>query len=128
MIDFSKQFAVISKLKSLVKISRSFRRNAESQISESVAKKIQKSSYEKNQHLPEDTFTPPYLEIAVQLQSENEQIFKAAFFNLSNIAMSRKAQTPAILSLLEKILEDKSKTKDQLDYVRSKILQIKQAA
>ena len=42
--------------------------------------------------------------------------------------MSRKAQTPAILSLLEKILEDKSKTKDQLDYVRSKILQIKQAA
>ncbi len=126
-MDFSKQLAVINKLKSLVKIPRSFRRqNADNLISEDIAKKIQKSSYDKSHTLQKDQYTPPYEEIAEQLQVANDQIFRAAVFNLSNIAMNRKNYMPAILAILEKTLEDKSKTKEQLDYVRSRITQIKQ--
>ena len=127
MMDFSKQFAVINKLKSLVKIPRSFRHIGEdNHISEAVAKKIQKSSYEKTHHLEEDKYTPPYKEIAEQLQVKNDQIFHAAVFNLTNIALNRKQYTADILNILEKTLEDKLKTKEQLDYLRGKILQIKQ--
>lgn len=125
-MDFSKQFAVISKLKSLVKIPQKFRRQESNQISESVAKKIQKSSYEKAHHTPEEKYTPPYAEIAIQLQVTNDQIFRAAVFNLSNIAINRKQYTEAILTILEKTLEDKIRTKEQLDYVRNKIMQIRQ--
>ncbi len=128
MIDFSKQLSVIAKLKSLVKIPKRFRRHGEeNQISESIAKKIQKSSYEQT-HRPQDTrYTPPYKEIAEQLQVNNDQIFRAAVFNLSNIAINRKQYTAAILSILEKSLENKIRTKEQLDYVRGKIIQIKQS-
>lgn len=125
-MDFSKQFAVINKLKSLVKIPRSFRRHSENQISEDIAKKIQKSSYEKSHQEQTDSFTPPYKEIAAQLQVTNEQIFRAAVFHLTDIAINRKKYAEPILELLEKSLEDKIRTKEQLDYVRSKIMQIKQ--
>ena len=127
MIDFFFFFAVINKLKSLVKLPKSFRKHGEeTQISEDIAKKIQKSSYEKTHLIQEDNFTPPYKELAQQLQATNDQIFRAAIFNLTNIALSRKQYTAAIIEILEKSLEDKIRTKEQLDYIRSKLMQIKQ--
>lgn len=125
-MDFSKQFAVINKLKSLVKIPRSFRRHSDNQISEDIAKKIQKSSYEKSHQAQKDSLTPPYKEIAAQLQVTNDQIFRAAVFHLTDIAINRKQYAEPILMLLEKSLEDKNRTKEQLDYITSKIMQIKQ--
>lgn len=128
MMDFSKQLAVIAKLKSLVKIPTGFRRHHEdeNQISESIAKKIQKSSFEKTHQQQEDVYTPPYKIIAEQLQSSNDQIFRAAVFNLTNIALNRKQYSNDILLILEKTLEDKIRSKEQLEYVRIKIGQIRQ--
>lgn len=126
MVDFSKQFAVIAKLKSLVKFPKGFHRGEENQISESVAKKIQKTSFDNSHRQQTDACTPPYKEIAEQLQVNNDQIFRAAVFNLTATALNRKQYTDSILSILEKTLEDKNKTKEQLDYVRSKIMEIRQ--
>ncbi len=126
-MDFSKQFAIIGKLKSLVKFPKRFYRGGvDNQISEDIAKKIQKSSYDKSHKSQVDSFTPPYKEIAAQLQVSNDQIFKAAVFNLINIAINRKQYAAPVLSVLEKTLDDKTKTKEQLDYVREKIMQIRQ--
>ncbi len=127
-MDFSKQFAVIRKLKSLVKMTTSFRRqdSDKKQVTEDIAKKIQKSSYEKSHKEYADSFTPPYKTIAEQLQVSNEQIYQAAVFNLTTIALNRKAYAKEILQLLETAEEDKIRTPEQKAYTQSKIEQIKQ--
>ena len=90
MPQLTKQFAIIEKLKSLVKKStRPFRRRGENMaISEDIARKIQKNSYDQSHAKVKDAVTPPYKSIAEQLQVEDEQIFRGAIFNLANIALT----------------------------------------
>lgn len=128
-MDFSKQFAVIEKLKSLVKMTGGFRKKGsdKNQVTEDVAKKIQKSSYDKSHHEYADVFTPPYKTIAEQLQVSNDQIYEAAVFNLATIAINRKMYAKEIISLLETSMEDKKRTPEQKEYIQFKIGQIKES-
>lgn len=126
MSKFAKQFAIVERLKSLVRKTPGFRRKADSnQISEDVARKIQKNSYEQNHKKEKDSFTPPYKTIAEQLQAEDDQIFRAAVFNLSNIGANSKKNASEIIDVLEKSLENEVRTAEQAQYVRERVEFIK---
>ena len=128
MLDFSKQFAIIDKLKSLTKITKSFGlKKDKNQITEEIAKKIQKNAYENVHALKEECYTPPYKQLAEQLQVKNEQIFKAAVFNLANIAINRKRYASEIIKEFEKVLEESELTPEQKQYLQSKLEQVRQS-
>lgn len=128
MPQFSKQFAIVNKLKSLVKrTGMMFTSKPDLGITEEIAKKIQKSAYDLSHHKRKDSYTPPYLMIAEQLQVEDEQIFKAAVFNLSLIAINEPKNAPAILDILNKCIDDSRRNIDETNYLKAKITKITQS-
>lgn len=128
MSKFAKQFAIIERLKSLVRRTPGFRRKADHvQISEDVARKIQKNSYEQSHKKAKDSYTPPYKTIAEQLQVEDDQIFRAAVFNLANIGANSKKYASEIISILEKSLDNELRTEDQAQYVKERVDFIKKS-
>lgn len=127
MAQFSKQFAIINKLKSLVqKTGRMFNSKPDSGITEEIARKIQKSAYDLSHRKEKDSYTPPYLMIVDQLQVSDDQIFRAAVYNLSMIALNEDKNAAAIIEILEKCIRDGEKSKEQNEYMKSKIEVIKQ--
>ncbi len=127
MAQFSKQFAIINKLKSLVqKTGRMFNSKPDSGITEEIARKIQKSAYDLSHRKEKDSYTPPYLMIADQLQVSDDQIFRAVVYNLSMIALNENKNAAAIIEILEKCIRDGGKSKEQNEYMKSKIEVIKQ--
>lgn len=127
MNQFSQQFAIIDKIKCLVRKTGSsiFRTKKDLGISEDIAKKIQKSAYDLSHLKEKDTFTPPYMVIAEQLQVEDDQIFRAAVSNLANIAINESKFAEAILKTMEESLQHTLRTKDQVEYVKTKINTVK---
>lgn len=127
MAEYTKQFAIISKIKSLVKKTGKtlFRPRKELNISEDVAKRIQKTAYELSHQQLKDTRTPTYIIIAEQLQVDDDQIFRAAVYSLANIARNEKKNAPAIIEILSKHELFENKSKEQIAYAKSKADEIK---
>lgn len=126
MTQYSSQFAIIDKIKSIVKKTGHFfvpERN--SGISEAIARKIQRSAYEVSKLPEKDVFTPPYLWIAEQLQSKDNQIFRGAVYYLADIAVNEAGHTDAILEILNKYASAAELLKEQTDYVKTKIAYVK---
>lgn len=128
MSQFNKQFAIIDKIKSLVKkTARPFQRsNGEPPISEEIARKIQKNSYDLSHSKIKETFTPAYKIITEQLQVDDDQIFRGAVFNLMNIALTTEEYANDIVHVLEKAMNKELRTQEQLEYLKSKISVIKE--
>ncbi len=128
MDQTSKKFAIIGKIKSLVsKTGRSIfwrGKPKDNEISELIAQKIQKNSYDLSRQHRKDAFTPPYQALAEQLQVEDEQIVQAAIYNLAHIAMVRKQYRHEIIKLLKEHVADETKTQSQRDYAAQKIKMI----
>lgn len=78
-------------------------------LSESAAKKLQKTAYDDMKHVVDNiVFSPPYLEIAKQLDAHNEQVFTAALSSLVSIATNyRKYKVEIVKILSKKHLEPK---------------------
>lgn len=128
MSQFSKQFAIIEKLKSLVRKTPGFRpKPVKNLISEEVARKIQKNSYDQCHTKIKDTFTPPYKIIEEQLQVADDQIYRAAVFNLANTAANCKKYAADIVTILEKSLDKEFRTDEQREYVKNRVNFIKQS-
>ena len=127
MNQLKQQFAIINRIKCLVKKTGSsfFRRRKDPGISEDIAKKIQKSAYDLSHLKQKDIITPPYLDIAEQLQVADDMIYKAAVFRLSRIAANEDRLAADILSILEEELSRTDRSREQLDYVRDKMSYIK---
>lgn len=128
MSQISKQFAIISKIKNLVKRTGSslFGSNIKnSGITEEIAKKIQRNAYDLSHKADKDTYTPSYLIIAEQLQVSDDQIFKAAVFNLTNVAIATKKYSSEILTLLDQYSKDNSQSFEKREYVKMKMGEIK---
>lgn len=126
MTQFSKQSAIISKIKSLVKSTYSWgKKKNDSQISESIARKIQKTSYDLSHAKIKDTYTPPYKEIIEQLQVPDMQIFRSAVFNLTQIALNNEKYAREIISALERSLAKREEHPEEITYVAEKINDIK---
>ena len=99
----------------------------EFEISAPKAKKLQKEFFEqKNKNLSKQ-ITPPFLEIADQLEAEDDQVFHAAVYNLGLVALAQKKYRKEILNILGEYAENKRKTQEQRAYVQEKIDEIKKA-
>lgn len=126
MTQFTPQFAIINKIKEIVsRTGNLFRNEKNVGITEAIARKIQKSAYDAMIQEEKDSFTPPYLSIAEQLQSKNDQIFRGAVFYLHNIAINEAKNTEEIKGILEKALATNKLTPQQADYVKNKLADIK---
>lgn len=103
MPKFSTQFAIIEHIKNFInKSGRPWRnRDESSEISAEIAKRIQKKNYERSLKGLDNTTYPPYLRIAEQLQVNNEQIFCAAVFQLTETARNIKRYRSNIIRILE---------------------------
>ena len=128
MEELKKKKGILSKIKSLVaKTGRSIiwrGRPKDNEISEKIAQKIQKSSYDFSIMERKDTFTPPYLSLAEQLQVDDDQIFKAAAYNMANIAISRKKYAQDIQNIFNDYLQKEGMPEIRRDYIKQKQLEI----
>lgn len=122
------KISILNKIKSLVRKTGHAvlwrGQTKENDISEKIAQKIQKNSYDISQRVAKDTFAPPYLELAEQLQVDEDQIFNAAVYNMTNIALVREKYRADILDIFKKFADDDSKSQEKREYVRKKMYQI----
>lgn len=126
MSNTAKQFALIERLKKLVASTGRHllgrkKRSRDNDISEKIAQKIQKTSYDLSQKEVKDTFTPPYQKLAEQLEVDEPQIFKAAVYNMANIAMHRKKYRRDIMDIFSRYLSDYNLSNEKKDYIKSKM-------
>ena len=99
-------------------------RAKDNDISKKIAQKIQKNSYDYSLLKKNDSYTPPYLILADQLQVEDDQIFRAAVHAIVNIAAGRPKYSQEIRDLLEQYLQQDDVSQPRRDYVRLKLFEI----
>ncbi len=123
MRQFSPQFEIINKIKSIVKKTGNLLGATNQGITSAIARKIQRTAYEVSRHKEKDAYTPPYLWIAEELQSKDIQIFKAAVSYLANIAVNEHKYTQEIITILKHNGNSDIIEKDE--YIRNKVQWIK---
>lgn len=99
-------------------------RPKDNDVSEKIAQKIQKNSYDYSLLKKTDTYTAPYLVLADQLQVDDDQIFRAAVHAIVNIANARSKYKQEIRDLLEQYLQQDNVSQPRRDYVRLKMFEI----
>lgn len=123
MARTNQHFGIIKKLKNIVQKTGTvfFRSGKDRGITEEIARKIQKSAYESLHAKRKESFTPPYKQIAEQLQVSDDMIYRAAVCRLADIAANEEKLSSDILGILELQLQNEKRTQEQLDYVQAKI-------
>ena len=125
MSKASVQYAIIEHIKNFVRNSgRPWRKRNENGISENVARRIQKKSYERSLKELDASFYPPYLKIAEQLQVTNEQIFCAAAFNLGETAINVECYRNHIIQILQDSLKNPDLNSVQIKAVNTALQKI----
>ena len=81
-------------------------------ISAQKALLLQKDYIDNLSKSKSELFTPPFMEIAKQLNSEKQEIFRAAVFYLVNIAKNETQYTADILQILNTELKKKHSSDD----------------
>lgn len=132
MNNFSKQFAIISKIKSMVKGRGSSKSAPASKVKdnagmpEKFANRIQDSAYRLcNTKHSKDVYTPPYKVLAEQLGVEDNQIYCAAVFSLVRIAQNESQHKEAILNILNKSYQANKNNAEREKYLSHKIAELK---
>lgn len=121
MVQFTSQFAIINKIKSVVKKTGGLFSSGNNGITAAIARKIQKTAYDVSRVPEKDTYTPPYMWIAEELQASDPQIFKASVFCLANIAVNETRYKNDIQTLLKKNLDVYKDDKERTEYIREKM-------
>ena len=129
MAEAEKKAGILNKIKSLVaKTGRGIiwrGRPKDNEVTEKIAQKIQKNSYDFSMMQRKDTYTPPYQSLADQLQVDDDQIFRAAVYNMANIAISRTKYAADITKVLENYLSKDGMAESRREYVAQKLAKIK---
>ncbi|MDR1694163.1 MAG: hypothetical protein LBR70_03105 [Lactobacillaceae bacterium] len=128
MQNFSKQFAIINKIKSIVKRKEAkavIKSANQETISQKIANRIQQTAFEHlKAKVKKEGYTAPYIMVAEQLGAENNQIFCAAVYTLSRMAINSKAHRGPILDILSKSLADNSGNREKSNYISKKLAEI----
>lgn len=126
MLRFSKQINIISKIKNMVnrgKFTQTF--EAGEDITKDFANMIQTSSYNlmKN-YKRSNAYTPTYIPLSEQLMVDNLQVFCAAAYNLSIMAINNENYRDDILDIFDKKLNKPDLIKEKKDYLLTRIEKI----
>lgn len=132
MNKFSKQFAIISKIKSMVKGRGGNKSDSASKIKdnegmpEKFANRIQDSAYRlcSIKH-SKDIYTPPYKVLSEQLGVDDNQIYCATVFSLVRIAINESQHKEAILDILNKSYQANKNNKEREKYLSHKLAELK---
>ena len=123
MNQYSKQFALVNRIKAIVRLTglairRKSRRN---EISESIARKIQRSSYDIGRSIKSEEYTPPYKAIAKQLQVHDAHIYSAAVYSLIEIARQQAQYHDDIVKILRQQLKENDVSPELKSYIQAKL-------
>ena len=122
MNQYAKHFDVVRKLKAIVRITgRAIRSHRRHEISEDIAYKIQRSAYEVSHTPKKEEYTPTYKQIAKQLQVRDAQIYKAAVYDLVEIAKQQAAYRDDIVKILMQQLKENKGPQDIKEYIEHKL-------
>ena len=123
MSQYYKQFDVVRKIKAIVRLTgRAIRaRRRANEITEEIARKIQKSAYDISQYPKTEDYTPPYKQIAKQLQVRDAYIYTAAVYNLAEIARQQAQYRDDIVKILTQQLKDDTLPEDLKEYIEEKL-------
>lgn len=126
MNQYSKQFDVVKKIKAIVRLTgRAIRAHSRrNEISEDIARKIQRSAYDFSQSHKLEEYTPPYKQIAKQLQVRDTQIYTAAVYCLAEIARQQVRYHDDIVKILTQQLKDTSVTDELKKYIEQKLAKL----
>lgn len=124
MNNYSKQFDVIKKIKAIVRLTGRAIRTRKNNITEEIARKIQRSAYDISLTVKADEYTPPYKLIAKQLQVRDVQIYKAAVYNLIEIAKQQAQYRDDIIKILMKQIKEKNVPYDLIEYIEYKVSEL----
>ena len=126
MNQYAKQFDVVRKIKAIVRLTgRAIRAHKRrNDISEAIARKIQRSAYDVSHTPKTEEYTPPYKSIAKQLQVRDIQIYKAAVYDLIEIAKQQAQYKDDILKTLNQQLKDNNIPLDVKEYIEHKISEL----
>lgn len=110
----------IKKIKNIFKNSKG--------ISIQLAHKIQRDNLEsiRKKQRAKEVYTPSYVLIGEQVHDESDQVFKAAIFNITQIAFSNKKYVKNILNMFDGFLQESAFSEGRKEYVSEKIVEIKQ--
>lgn len=86
-------------------------------ISAQDAVSLQKNYIENLSKNKTDICSPPYLEIAKQLNSTKSEIFQAAVFYLTQISENESRYAAPIISILKKCKKGKKRSAEDMDYL-----------
>ncbi len=89
-------------------------------ISPKKAHQIQKQSYLTSSLQIEKSCTPPYILIALQLKSPEEQVFKAAVYYLHAIAVNQPKYRQIIINIMEEYIKNNPQHTARAEYLRQK--------
>ena len=123
MNQYAKQFDVVKKIKAIVRLTgRAIRaRTRRNEISEDIARKIQRSAYDVSRSPKTEDYTPPYKQIAKQLQVRDTQIYMAAVYSLAEIARQQAQYHDDIVKILSLQLKEEMVPQDCKEYIEQKL-------
>ena len=124
MNKYAKHFNVVRKIKAIVRLTGRAIRHSRHEISADFARKIQRSAYDFSQQEKTEEYTPPYKSIAKQLQVGESNIYKAAVYNLVEIAKQQKNYREDIVKILTQQLKDNAAPQDSREYLEHKLAKI----
>lgn len=93
-------------------------------VSVGAAKQIQRNTVVRAGDGEKSKITPPYLSIAEQLDSPQEQVFQGALHNLAKIALNHRHYRKDILGLLHRKAGDDALGKVSQDLLAAKIAEL----
>ena len=124
MNKYAKHFNVVRKIKAIVRLTGRAIRHSKHDISADIACKIQRSAYDYSQQEKNEEYTPPYKSIAKQLQVGESNIYKAAIYNLVEIAKHQKRYREDIIKILTQQLTNNAAPLDTREYLETKLAKL----
>ena len=122
MNPYAKHIDVVKKIKAIVRMTgRAIRPHRRDEISENIARKIQRSAYEASRRPKVEEYTPTYKQIAKQLQVRDAHIYKAAVYDLVKIAKQQASYRDDIVKILNQQLKENSVPQDIKEYIEFKL-------
>lgn len=99
-------------------------KNKQHRISASQAEILQKNYLENQKSAPQITEYPPYIDVARQLFSEKNEIFRAAVFYLGRIAENEGKYAEPIVKIMQQYAATAKRNPEDMEYLAAQIKQI----
>ena len=96
----------------------------QSTVNETSARKIQKNAFKRSTARQQENCSPPYVEMAKQVSSKEDQVFASAVYHLVKIANSSRRYRSQIAEILDKYAQTPNLSSYRKNYLAEKRAEI----